>query len=178
MVKEQLLSFMQDALAACGEDAGSRDKQHVFLVDIRLKGASSVSKVEVLVDTDTGVSIAECLSVNRCLNSAFEADEEMRKLIGDEYELTVSSPGIGEPIKHVRQYIRHTGHLLRVQYSDLDQSALEVSGRLLRAEVLDVAKPFIVLEPVEAGKKKKGGTFEPVRLELSSIKRAVVEVEF
>ena len=178
MIKEQLLSFIQDALAACGQEDGFSDGQHVFLVDICLKGASSVNKVEVLVDTDTGVSIAECLSVNRYLNSALEMDEEMKRLVGDGYDLTVSSPGIGAPIKHVRQYVRHTGHLLRVQYSVGDRPVREISGRLLRAEVLDVAEPFIILEPVAAGKKKKGEALEPMQLELSGIKRAVVEVEF
>lgn len=178
MIKERLLLFIQNVLAACGHEDSAPGVQHVFLVDIRLKGSPSVSRAEVLVDTDTGVSIAECLSVNRCLKNALEMDEEMMRLVGDDCDITVSSPGIGEPIKHVRQYVRHTGHLLRVQYSEGDQPVHEVSGRLLRAEVLDVAKPFIVLEPVAAGKKKKGGTLEPIRLELSSIKRAVVEVEF
>ena len=178
MIKERLLSFIHDALAACSEEIGCPGGRKFFLVDIHIKGSSPVSKVEVLADTDTGISIAECLLVNRCLRSAVEADEEISGLVGVDYELTVSSPGIGEPIKHMRQYIRHVGHLLRVQYTDGDNAVYEVSGRLLRAEVLDVSSPFIVLEPVTAKKGKESISLEPIRLELCSIKRAVVEVEF
>ncbi|MCG8341538.1 MAG: hypothetical protein MI684_01740 [Chlorobiales bacterium] len=178
MEKERLLSFIRDVLETCREETGFTGRQHVFLVDIYVKGGSPSSKIEVLVDTDSGISIAECLSVNRCLSSAVDANDEVKGLVGDDYELTVSSPGIGAPIKHLRQYIRHTGHLLRVQYTDGDREVQEVSGRLLQAEVLDVPDPFIVLEPVTAGKGRKGGRSEPVRLELGSINRAVVEVEF
>lgn len=178
MVKEQLLSFIQETLSVCCQDDLFPDGEHVFLVDIRLKGSSPVSRLEVLVDTDAGVSIAECLSVNRCLKSALEMDEKMMQLVGEECDITVSSPGIGEPLQHLRQYVRHTGHLLRVQYSEGDQPVHEVSGRLLRAEVLDVSSPFILLEPLAAGKKKKGVAHEPIRLELIGIKRAVVDVEF
>ncbi|PWW82330.1 ribosome maturation factor RimP [Prosthecochloris marina] len=171
MVKERLASFICGALVACG-------KESVFLVDVRVKGTARISKVEVLVDTDTGISIATCLLVNRCLIDVFEESEDVKSLVGDDYELTVSSPGIGEPIMNVRQYIRHTGHLLRLQYTDQDNVMHEAVGRLLTAEVLGVAAPFIVLEPIIERKGKKGVHSEPVRLELSCIKRAVVEVEF
>ncbi len=176
MIKDRLLSFVRDALERYSKENGASSEPNVFLVDI--KGGASAKKVEVLADTDTGISISQCMSITRWLRNAFELNEEIRDLIGDEYELTVSSPGIGEPIKHVRQYIRHTGHLLRLQYNDDENASHEVSGRLLRAEVLEVARPFIVLEPVKAGKGRKQGGLEPVRLELSRIKRAVVEVEF
>ncbi len=179
VIKDRLLLFIQEALAACTEVSGPSGEPNVFLVAIHPKGSSPVNRVEVLADTDAGISIAECLSVNRCLNSAIEADEEMRRLVGEDFELTVSSPGIGAPLQHVRQYVRHTGHLLRVQYRGGDADALhEVSGRLLQAEVLEVSSPFIVLEPVKAGKGRKGVRLEPIRLELNCIDRAVVEVEF
>jgi ribosome maturation factor RimP len=171
VVKEKLATFISGVLESCGEES-------VFLVDVREKGTSRISRIEVLVDTDTGVSIATCMSVNRCLIDALEESEDLKSIVGDDYELTVSSPGIGEPISNMRQYIRHRGHLLRVQYMGQDDVMHEVSGRLLRAEVLGVAVPFIALEPIAKGKGKKGEHLEPVRLELSCIKRAVVEIEF
>ena len=101
MEKERLLSFIRNALETCREETGFTGRQHVFLVDIYVKGGSPSSKIEVLVDTDSGISIAECLSVNRCLSSAVDANDEVKGLVGDDYELTVSSPGIGAPIKHL-----------------------------------------------------------------------------
>ncbi len=177
VIKDSLLLFIQEALAACSEVSGPPGEPKVFPVAIHLKGNSPVNRVEVLADTDAGISVAECLSVNRCLNSAIEADEEIRRLIGEDFELTVSSPGIGAPLQHVRQYVRHTGHLLRVRYRGDDAAVHEVTGRLLQAEVLEVSSPFIVLEPVKTGKGRKRVRLEPIRLELNCIDRAVVEVE-
>lgn len=178
VVEDGLLSFIRDALEGYTNDVGTSGEPDVFLVDIFVKGSGPAKKIEVLVDTDAGISIAQCVSITCWLRNALEVNEEVMRLVGDDYVLTVSSPGIGAPIKHARQYIRQTGRLLRVQYTDAENASREVSGRLIRAEVLEVAGPFIVLEPVKAGKGRKQEHFEPVRLDLSRISRAVVEVEF
>ena len=149
----------------------------VFLVDIVEKGAGSRRKIEVLVDTDEGIAINQCVELNRRLLDAFEADTEMKTLVGDGGEMTVSSPGIGGRIKNVRQYRRHTGRLLRVRFAGDDDRQHEIRGRLLRAEI-GSDEPFILLEPSKSGGKKGGGRIEPLAIGLDRIIEAVVEVEF
>ena len=177
-MEDRLLSFIRDALERYSSEAVNSGEPDVFLVEVFVKGYVPSKRVEVLADTDAGISIAQCMSIARLLRSALEMNEEIRNLVGDEYELMVSSPGIGEPIKHVRQYSRHTGRLLNVQYTDAGNASHEIAGRLLQAEVLEVATPFIVLEPVKTSKGRKQERLDPIRLELSRISKAVVEVEF
>lgn len=178
MVKNKLLSFICNTLERYSSEAGGSGEPDIFLVDVFVKGYVPSGRIEILVDTDAGISIAQCMSITRWLRNALEANEEIKSLVGDDYELVVSSPGIGEPIKHVRQYRRHMGRLLSVRYTDAGNVSHEIVGRLLEAEVLEGTAPFVVLEPVKTDKSGKKEYLDQVRLELSRISRAVVEVEF
>ncbi len=178
MIKEKLVPFFRDALAEYSDETGASGEPEVFLVDVLLKGSGSAGKIEVLAETDAGISIARCMSVNRWLRDAIGRSAEIRDLVGDDCELTVSSPGIGEPIQHERQYIRHTGRLLRVQYAGEDNVVKEVTGRLERTEMTGTDVPFIVLEPSGKGRNRRQGTGTRLSLNLDRIKKAVVEIEF
>ncbi len=178
VVTEKLLSFVQDALQEYSIESGASGESAVFLVDMLVKGGNRARNVEIFVDTEKGISMTECMRAARWLRSALDENPESRELLDDDYELTVSSPGIGKPIRHERQYIRHLGRILRVQYIDDDDAVHEVTGRLLQAELHQAKSPFLVLEPLQAGRKKKHAPLETIRLELGRIKRAVVEVEF
>ncbi len=171
MEQGSLISFIHSALGECSHD-------DVFLVDLHMKGAYPSVRVDVYVDTDKGISVSGCVDLNRCLITALASSDDMKAVVGDDFELTVSSPGIGEPIRHVRQYIRHTGRRVRVQYRNSGHMPAEITGRLIEADVMDTPSPSIVLEPVATGKRKKNVAGEQMRLELSMVSRAVVEVDF
>lgn len=65
-----------------------------FLVHINV---SSSNVVDVFVDGDHGISINECVALSRFIGSSFDRDIE-------DYELRVSSPGIDQPFRMLRQY--------------------------------------------------------------------------
>jgi len=178
VTKDRLLAFIEDSIEEYSIEKSASGEPDVFLVALFVKGALPSRRVEVLAETDSGISVTRCMSIARWLRNAFEENEEIRNLVGEDYGLMVSSPGIGEPIQHARQYIRHKGHLLRVRFTDAGDAEHEVSGRLVEVEVVETTSPFIVLEPEKVSKGRKRERLEPVRLELNRIKSAVVEVEF
>jgi ribosome maturation factor RimP len=93
-----------------------------------------------------------------------------------EFDLMVSSPGIGEPIRVQRQYLRHLGRLIRVNYLDGEGQSKEITGRLLEA-VVDAgdAAPSITIEAVREGRKKRTAGEPPVTILLADVVRAVVQ---
>jgi len=64
---------------------GDEEFQHCFLVSIK---AGTNNKVEVFVDSDTGIKFSECQKISRYLESFI--DEE--GWLGEKYTLDVSSP--------------------------------------------------------------------------------------
>jgi ribosome maturation factor RimP len=79
-----------------------------FLVNVEVRPGS---KVIVEVDNDRSITVQELAALNRALREGLgEA--------ADECELQVSSPGMGRPFRVKRQYAKHQGRLVQVQYND------------------------------------------------------------
>ena len=75
-----------------------------FLVDIKINPAGS--KIEVYIDRDTGLQIEMCEQVSRFLE--LHLDNEPG--VPPKYILEVSSPGMDNPFKVERQYLKNNIH--------------------------------------------------------------------
>ncbi len=85
--KTLLTSIAEEAL---------KDKP-LFLVDVK---CSADNVIEVVIDGMQGVDIDRCVEISRAIEARLNRDEE-------DYELTVSSAGIGDPLKLTAQYLKH-----------------------------------------------------------------------
>ena len=83
-----------------------------FLVDI--KTATNNNKIQVFVDSDSFVTIEECVKISRYL----EAYIEDKKLAPETYILEVSSAGMDSPFKVPRQYTKHLNRSVVVIMKD------------------------------------------------------------
>ena len=91
----------------------------IFLVDISVNPGNII---HVYVDKPDGISINECTEINRHIISQLDKDIE-------DYELEVSSPGLGLPFKIFQQYQKNLGRNLEVVL----KSGLKVKGKLIEA---------------------------------------------
>lgn len=80
----------------------------LFVVSVR---QSASNEIEVVLDSDTAVGIDACVALSRAVNEAFDRDEE-------DFELTVASAGIGQPLQLPRQYRKMVGREVEVVMSD------------------------------------------------------------
>jgi ribosome maturation factor RimP len=150
----------------------------VYLVRLQVKGAAKHRKIEVLLDSDAGIRIDQCSFLSRRIREQLETDTSQPVLSGEDFDLVVSSPGLGEPILVPRQYLRHAGHLLQVVYSGEQGEALTLTGRLSKVLQSGGAVSALELVPLKPGKKGARIVQEPVELALERIVRAVPEVEW
>src|SRR5579871_3935082 len=74
-----------------------------FLVDIRIKPTNNL---KVFIDGDQGISIEKCVQYNRAL---YKKLEESGLFPSGDFSLEVSSPGLDEPLKLLRQYRKNVG---------------------------------------------------------------------
>jgi ribosome maturation factor RimP len=89
MISKEKIQYLVDQ--ALSED--------MFIVDIAVKTGNSI---EVLVDSDTGINIDECIRISRHIEGNLDRDAE-------DFSLEVSSPGLTQPFKHLRQYQKNIG---------------------------------------------------------------------
>jgi ribosome maturation factor RimP len=84
------------------------DFTDTYLVNVK----TNSNKIEVFLDSDTGVDFLKCKKISRWL----EAILDENKAFGDNYILEVSSAGVGSPLKLLRQYSKNIGRLIDIKY--------------------------------------------------------------
>lgn len=92
----------------------------IFVVDIKVKTGNNIT---VLLDSDKGITIDDCIKVTRLIESTYDRETE-------DYNLTVSSAGIGQPLKFLRQYFKVIGKEVEVEFEDKSS----VKGKLTAAD--------------------------------------------
>jgi ribosome maturation factor RimP len=115
------------------------DRPDLFLVDVKMLPNN---KLIIHVDGDQGISIQDCVAISR--HVGFHLEEE--NTIETAYNLEVSSPGVGEPLKLARQYQKNIGRDVAVKLASGDKK----EGKLIAAE-----ENIITLEEKVKEKGKK-----------------------
>lgn len=87
--KEKITELVQQKIAGTG----------IFIVYITVGGNN---RIFVRVDKPTGISLEECRGISIHIEGNLDREVE-------DFELEVSSPGIGEPFKVKEQYLKSVG---------------------------------------------------------------------
>lgn len=80
-----------------------------FLVEAKC----SPGKITVFIDRPTGISLDECIRLNRHITELLDPEG-----VWETTELEVSSPGMDQPLKVYQQYLRRIGREVRVITTD------------------------------------------------------------
>ncbi|GAB4499780.1 MAG: ribosome maturation factor RimP [Saprospiraceae bacterium] len=135
-----------------------------FTVEIELKPGQ---KLYVFADSDSGMTFEKCQKISRYLESHLDTNG----WLGDKYLLEVSSPGIGRPLKFLRQYRSNLGRTVEVTLKDKTRQM----GLLKAAEENHIVLSQKVVE--REGNKKKEVKKETAIL-FEQIEKTVVKPAF
>ena len=135
----------------------------LFVVEVRVTPAN---EIVVTVDSDTQVGIDRCVELSRSIEEALDRDQE-------DFELTVMSAGIGQPLKYLRQYRKLIGSTVEVVLKD---------GGKIVGKLVDASDNQIVVEYEERvtveGKKRKQLVTTRRELSLDEVKSTCEYLDF
>lgn len=97
-------------------------EEDVFLVDARVKPTNNF---KIFLDADKGLSLERCIKVNRAL---YKKIEESCMYPEGDFSLEVSSPGVDEPLKLQRQFVKNIGREVLVTFPDESSRKGELMG--------------------------------------------------
>jgi ribosome maturation factor RimP len=137
------------------------DNPTLFLVTLKIKPTNNIT---VIIDGDEGFSIDANVRINRQL---YKKIEEAGIYPEGDFSLEVSSPGITEPLKLLRQYSKNIGREVEILFKN---------GELVVGKLLTVAESEIQIETKE-GKGKKMIVKEVI-VPLEQIKTTTVQIKF
>lgn len=111
-----------------------------FVVEVK---CSPANEIEVVIDADSAVDLDACVELSRAVEGAFDREVE-------DFELSVFSAGVGQPLKLLRQYQKLIGKSVEV---------LLVSGVKILATLKEVTPEALTISYTERkaveGKKRK-----------------------
>jgi len=103
-------------------------------VDLKVSRSKNETIFEVLVDSDSGITITECQKISKELSKFFDSSEY------NNYRLNVSSPGIGYPILYDWQFRKSISRVVEVKYKSNDK--LQKS----KGKLIDFNSDSIIIE--------------------------------
>jgi len=111
--------------------------KEIFLVDVRV---THDNKITIVADTPYDITIDQCAEISRFIESRLDRNEE-------DYELEVSSPGIGHPFRVREQFLKNIGKNIEVTC---------MTGEKYRGILKKISENDLELEcqPAKKGKNK------------------------
>ena len=111
-----------------------------FVVDVK---CSPANEIEVVIDADSTVDLDACVELSRKIEAEFDREVE-------DYELSVFSAGVGQPLKLLRQYNKLIGGTVEV----LLTNGVKMLATLKEASHEGITLSYTERKLVE-GKKRK-----------------------
>ena len=113
----------------------------LYIVDISI---SKDNDIELIIEKEEGiVELDDCVGVSRFFETCFDREKE-------DYSLTVSSAGLDQPFKVLKQYLKAVGTKVEAQI----KGGRKMVAVLEAADEESITLKYSVKEAVE-GKKKK-----------------------
>ncbi len=131
MVVSEIKDAMNAAVVARG----------CFIVEVKI---SKNNEIELAVESEEGVvTLEDCVALTKVFESLFDRDVE-------DYALTVTSAGLDQPFKVLRQYEKAVGAKVEVSL----KGGRRFEGVLKAADESGVEVEYSVMEKVEGQKRK------------------------
>lgn len=135
-----------------------------FLVNISI---TQSNKIEIYIDSDTEVTLEDCISLSQHIESQLDRKKE-------DFELMVSSAGITNPILVTRQFKKHLGK----KFSVVCKDGTKVVGILKDADDEKIIITEQVLSKVKKGMTAKVKSEEDIVISKSDYVTAKLVLDF
>lgn len=112
-----------------------------FLVDVRV---AEGNQIRILLDHDASTSIEDCMALHRHLESELDRNVE-------DFSLDVSSPGLDQPLKLHRQYVKNIGRTVQVKPVE----GAKVEGELVAVDEAGITVKIREKRRIEGRKAKE-----------------------
>ena len=154
MRKEQIISGIEEAVKARG----------CFIVDVTV---SNDNDIVLTIEKEVGdMDLEDCVSVNDAFLTAFDKDAE-------DYSLTVTSAGLDQPFKVLKQYEKAVGSTVEARL----KGGKKIIGVLTGVDEAGICLRYSQKETVE-GKKKKELVEHEDRIGFEEINSVIPHIVF
>ena len=135
----------------------------LFVTGIKI---GSDNQINVFIDGDKGVTIADCVALSRFIEGSLDREKE-------DFSLDVSSHGANKPLLLPRQYTKHIGRGFEIKLID----GGSVEGNLIECNNEEIKLEFSVRENKPIGKGKVT-VLKQQTIKYNQIKESKIKLKF
>ena len=158
IIRQMNVSEIRDAI--CDEIVARK----CYIVDVTV---SKDNDVEITIESEEGtVELDDCVAVSRHFESKFDREQE-------DYSLTVTSAGLDQPFKVLKQYLKAVGTKVEVML----KGGKKMVATLTAADEESITLSYTAKEAVE-GKKKKELVEHNDRFTMDQVNAVRPHIEF
>lgn len=110
ILKENILNVIKDLLK----------EKEIFLVSLDINASNNI---RLVIDSMKGVTLSECVQLNRAIEKGLNRNHE-------DFNIEVTSPGLGTPFKVREQYVKNIGKEVEV----ILKTGQKVNGMLIQTD--------------------------------------------
>ncbi len=134
-----------------------------FVLNVRVIDRLKPPKITVVLDGDQGIAIDDCANLSRALSDFIHETALL-----EDYNLEVTTPGIDQPLKLLRQFQKHIGRTLKIELME---------NEVVRGKLLQIENNEVIIE--EESKLKGKLTGKNIRrINFDQIDKTFVMVSF
>ena len=138
--------------------------RNCYIVDVTV---SKDNDVEITIESEEGtVELDDCVAISRHFESKFDREQE-------DYSLTVTSAGLDQPFKVLKQYLKAVGSKVEVML----KGGKKMVATLTAADEESITLSYTAKEAVE-GKKKKELVEHNDRFTMDQVNAVRPHIEF
>lgn len=152
ITKEQVVPIVEEIIAGSG----------LFIVEVK---CSASNEIEVVLDSPEAITIGQCADINRRISERLDREAE-------DFELTVASAGLSEPLKILPQYQKHLGKEVEL----ILKNGQKVKGIMTAADETSVTVEYEKKVAVEGKKRKQLQKFTET-YPLGEVKSTTLEIK-
>ena len=135
-----------------------------FIVDVTV---SKDNDIEITIESEEGiVELDDCVAISRAFEAMFDREKE-------DYSLTVTSAGLDQPFKVLKQFIKAVGSKVEVSL----KGGKKMVAVLVEADEDSITLKYSLKEAVE-GRKKKEMVEHVDRFEMEQVNSVRPFIEF
>jgi len=139
-----------------------------FVVDVKV---ASGNVIKIALENDGTTSIKECVALSRHIEGSFDREEE-------DFALDVGSPGLDQPLKVLRQYLKLIGKQIAVNPIE----GKKIQGELMSIDEEEGVVGGLVLKTREKkrveGRKSKQWVEEELQFKVEDLEWTKVIISF
>ena len=134
-----------------------------FVLNVKIIEKLNPPRITIVVDGEEGITIDDCANLSRGLSESINHTSLL-----DDYTLEVTTPGIDQPLKLLRQFKKHIGRNVKIELKEKEI----VRGKLVAID----GEEIILEEETRTQGKKNDKTIRKLNFDL--IDKTFVMVSF